>query len=156
MLFRSEEDGTLTVKIVVPFNSDAIAYLPDADLMTVKGLEGIKAEQEQGKVKAELTAGSYVFSYTPTKNYEMRYSIDTPVKQLIAIPETNEILAEFLPQLLQIASGEMGMELPYSIGEAFKNADSFMLMMLFGGADQNTMNALNEKLKTVHVKIRTV
>ena len=148
-----EVDGTLTVKIVIPFNSDAIAYLPDADIKTVKGLEGITARQEKDKVKVELTAGSFEFSYAPTKNYEIQYSIDTPIRELLLAPETREVMAEMVPQLLQASTGGIGMELPYSIGEASKGADPFMAMMLFGGAD---LNALNEKLMTIPVNIRSV
>ncbi len=148
-----EKDGSLTVKLVIPFHSEATAYLPDADLTTVKGLEGLKAVQEKNKVKIELTAGSFVFSYIPTRNYEIKYSIATPIGELLAIPETKEILAEIVPDLLKASTGDMGMELPESIAEALQNKDSFLSGKLFGGADINT---LNERLMAVPVKLRTV
>ncbi len=149
-----ETDGMLTVNIVVPFNAEATAYLPDADLKTVKGIKGLDAVQENERIKVVLEAGSYTFSYAPTQSYEIQYSIDTPLSELITTPETHEILAEFAPQLLrQATAGEVVMELPYSIGDAVKGTDTFFLMMILGDVN---LNELNDKLMKVLVKIRTV
>lgn len=151
--WNREDDGTLTVSIVVPFDTDAGAWLPDADLNTVSGLTGLTAIQDQGKVKVELTAGSYSFNYMPTRSYAMQYSIDTPLRELIDTPETREVMAGFFPRLLESSSaGSLGMELPYSIGDVTRGADSFIARMLFGDAD---LDALNEKLKAVPVKVRS-
>jgi len=148
-----EEDGTLTINIVVPFHAEAVAYLPDADLLAVKGLEGLSASQDKDKVKVELPAGRYTFSYLPSRDYDMKYTIETSLQELLVTPETRKILEDALPLLLQAASGDMGFELPYSIGEAAQNADSFMFGMMFGEAD---LNRLNEKLMAVPVKLRTL
>ena len=150
--WKREDNGTLTVSIVVPFDTGAVAWLPDADLNTVSGLTGLTAVQDQAKVKVDLTAGSYSFNYKPTRSYVMQYSIDTPLRELIDTPETREVMAGYVPRLLEASSaGSLGMELPYSIGDVTRGADSFVARMIFGDAD---LNALDEKLKAVPVKVR--
>ena len=151
--WKREEDGTLTVKVVVPFDSEATAYLPDCDLSSVKGLDGVKAEQAEGKVKVDLVAGSYVFNYVPTKKYDMEYTIESPIRELLSVPETKAILTEMAPRLAASAEGTMGMELPYSIGEVLRAGDPFMLKMMFGLVD---FEVLNERLKAVQVQVRRV
>jgi alpha-L-rhamnosidase len=152
-----EKDGTLTVKAVVPFNSEAVLYLPEAELTSVKELENktdlkhLKAVQEGMKVKLELTAGSYSFSYTPTRSFELQYSIDSPLAELLTVPETRKVISELVPQIITASSGDMGMELPYSISDVLEKNDFFLISRMLGGADLNT---LNEKLKQVPVKIR--
>jgi alpha-L-rhamnosidase len=66
-----EKDGSLLVKVTVPFHSEAELYLPDAETAKVDGLDGLSAEQVGDKVKVSLLAGTYTFNYIPTKNYEM-------------------------------------------------------------------------------------
>lgn len=146
-----EENGTLTIKIVVPFHTDATAYLPDADLNTIKGMEGLTTRQEQSKVIVELTAGSYEFSYQPTRNYELHYSIETSLRELLSYPKTKEVLDELAPQLMKAASGDMGVELPCSIADAANGSDSFMRQMFLGDVD---INELNKRLMEVPVEIR--
>lgn len=93
-----EVDGSLTVKAVIPFHSEAMIYLPNAELGKVKAVEYVSghgavwsqelkvvdeavrlseypaqnrlsAVQEGEKVKIMLQAGSYSFSYQPTGGY---------------------------------------------------------------------------------------
>jgi hypothetical protein len=59
---------------MVPFHSEAELYLPDAEIATVDGINGLSVEQVGDKVKVELETGIYAFRYKPTKNYEMIYS----------------------------------------------------------------------------------
>lgn len=148
-----EEDGTLTVNIVVPFNTNATVLLPDAELKTIAGLENINAVQEKEKVKIELAAGRYTFSYVLTKTYELQYSIESPLRELLLVPETKVVLEEMVPKLMNAATSTHGFELPYSIGDAAKEVDGFMFMMLFGGAD---LKALDERLKRIPVKVRKI
>jgi alpha-L-rhamnosidase len=68
-----EEDGSLLVKVTVPFHSEAELYLPDAETAKVNGLDGLSAEQSGDKVKIILEAGTYTFNYIPTKNYGLIY-----------------------------------------------------------------------------------
>lgn len=149
-----EKDGSLTVKVIVPFNAEADLYLPDAQLQSIKDMEAFKAKQEGNRVKIVLEAGSYTFHYFPTKNYELQYSIESPLKELLAVPETKAVLAESVPQLLEVANRDIGMELPYNIAEIANDPDSFMTKMLLGGPID--FKVLNEKLKAVPVVIRAI
>ena len=150
--WNRETNGTLTITVTVPFDAEATLFLPDADLDSINSIEIYAAEQVGSRVKVELSPGNYEFSYIPTKSYEMKYTIDSPIRELLATPETRTIIAEMMPQMVQAEGGDMGMELPYSIGEVVKGADGFMKMMMLGSVD---LDALNDKLMTVPVKIRT-
>ncbi|MCM8712016.1 glycoside hydrolase family 78 protein [Clostridium sp. SYSU_GA19001] len=149
-----EKDGSLTVKVTVPFNAEAEVYLPDAKLNKINGINALTAKQEGDKVKVTLEAGTYTFNYMPAKNYVLEYSIESPLRELLANPKTKAVLAETVPHLLKVVSGDMGIELPYSIADAANGPDSFMLMMLLGGTTD--LNDLNEKLKAVPVEVRTI
>lgn len=152
-----EKDGTLTVKVVIPFNAEATLYLSDAELSSVRELKNgidiksLKAVQEGTKVKLELASGSYSFSYAPTRSYELKYSIDTPLAELLATPETKAVIAELVPQLIAASTGDMGMGLPYSIADVIEENDFFVMSRLFGGTD---LKELDERLKQIPVKIR--
>ncbi len=148
-----EADETLTIKAVVPFASEAQLYLPDCELSGVKGIENYQAEQAGNKVKVLLDAGTYTFSYKPTKNYMISYSLETPIRELLSVPEIKALMQEMIPQLLRSAEGDMGMELPYSIAEITKGGDPFMVRMLLGDAD---LKAFEEKLMAVPVRIRRI
>ena len=59
------------------------------------------------------------------------------------------------PKLLAAAAGGgLGMELPYSIADLTMGQDAFKANMLLGG--QVDLTELDERLKKVTVKIRTV
>ncbi len=152
--WRIEENGMITINIVVPFDADAIVYLPDANLLTIKGMEGLTARQEREKVLVELTAGNYEFSYQPTKSYELRYTIETSVKELLLQPKTRAILEEMAPQLIRVAAGNTEVELPYSIADAINSYDSFLLHRMFGNADIDAINKrlMEVSLETVDIK----
>lgn len=147
-----EEDGSLTVKVVVPFNAEAEVYLPHAKLEKLAGLEGLLGEQAEDKVKLTLTSGCYTFNYMATKDFVLEYSIKSSIHELFLNLETKAILAETIPQLMRAASGDMGIVLPYSIADAINEGDSFMMNQLLGS--YRDFKALNEKLKAVPVKIR--
>ncbi len=153
--WRREKDGSLIVQVTVPFDSDAELYLPDAETGKVSGLDGLTAKQIGEKVKVSLEAGNYTFRYIPTKDYELKYTIESPLQELLANSETKVILAEMTPKLLAAAAGEgLGMELPYSIADLTMGQDAFKANILLGG--QVDLAELDEGLKMVTVKIRTV
>ena len=52
-----------------------------------------------------------------------KYSLDTPVKDLIATPETNEVLQEVLPELMNGPMGGMVKDLPMSFKQILKFAN---------------------------------
>lgn len=65
--WKWEEKDELTIKLVIPFNTKATVLLTHAEQESVKGLENLHARQEGTEVRVELDAGTYVFSYCPTK-----------------------------------------------------------------------------------------
>jgi len=148
-----EADGTLMVKATVPFDTAADLFLPDAELSAVQGLNGLQASQQGNSVKVELEPGSYRFHYRPTRSYELSYSIETPIRELLAVPETRKVLDELVPHLAGAAEGDMGVELPFSFADAAEAGDDFMLRLFSSGAD---LNVLNERLKAIPVKIRAI
>ena len=145
--WRREENGTLTLSFAVPFDSSATAWLPAADLGAIKGLTGLAASQDGDRVQVELQAGRYTFNYQPTRSFDLRYSLDTPLYELLANPETKAILAEAAPQLLEAHSKGHGFILPFSIGEARRTADSFMTKLMFGTLDYDKLDARLHKVK---------
>ena len=52
-----------------------------------------------------------------------QYNIDTPVKDLIATPETNEVLKEVLPDLMNGPMVGMVKDLPMSFKQILKFAN---------------------------------
>ncbi|MBP1755322.1 MAG: alfa-L-rhamnosidase RamA, partial [Firmicutes bacterium] len=150
-----EKDGSLMIKVTVPFNTEAELYLPDADRTKVEGMEGLTAEQIGEKVKVSLEAGTYSFCYVPKKNYELFYSIETPLKELLANHETKAVLGELTPKLLSMVAGEgLGVELPYCIADIVDGSNDFLANMLFEG--QLDRKTLEERLKAVPVVVRSV
>ena len=130
-------------------------YLLDVETGKVDGLDGLTAEQVGEKVKVSLEAGTYTFHYIPAKDYELKYTIESPLQELLTNPETKVILAEMTPKLLAVAAGEgLGMELPYCIADLTRGQDGFRMNMLLGG--QVDLAKLDERLKEVPVKVRTI
>ncbi len=150
-----EKDGSLTIKVTVPFQSEAELFLPDAEVTKVNGLDGLTVEQIGDKVQVHLETGSYRFHYVPSKCYELKYSIETPLQELLNNQETKAILGEMTPKLIATAEGAgLGMELPYSIVDLLDGKDAFLANMLLGShIDQD---ALNKRLMAIPYQIRTV
>ncbi|HAL74819.1 MAG TPA: alfa-L-rhamnosidase RamA, partial [Clostridiales bacterium] len=149
--WKREDNGTLTVSVTVPFNAEAVLWLPDADLVSLKVPAGLSAEQDSSKVKISLQTGCFSFNYQPTRSYEMAYSIESPLRELLITPETKAVLEQHLAHIIQMANGDMGMELPYSLGEIARAKDSFIAQMVFRGVD---IEALDVDLQKVKPKIR--
>ncbi|MDD3220013.1 MAG: family 78 glycoside hydrolase catalytic domain [Lachnospiraceae bacterium] len=89
----------LSVDVTVPFDSEAVIVLPDADITTiqksVKRQDGILEVTEAGKnVKVKVEAGDYHFTYKPTTPYRKIYSIDSPMDELMKNEKTRKILDE--------------------------------------------------------------
>ncbi|HEY9575595.1 MAG TPA: family 78 glycoside hydrolase catalytic domain, partial [Lachnospiraceae bacterium] len=91
------EDGQLFFSFTVPFDSTAVAILPDTNIHSIQNFltEGCFDVQQDGKnVKISLEPGEYTFSYYPTQAYRKIYSIDTPFEELKSNPKTRKILEE--------------------------------------------------------------
>ncbi len=148
--WKREADGTLTINAVVPFDTEATLYLPDCDVSSIGDGKGFSAIQDGSRVKLCLEAGTYEFNYMPTRSYELEYSLDTPINELLSVPAVKEVLSELAPGLTAFSEGIMGEGLSVSINDILKEKDGFMLQKL----GQVNLAGLNEKLKSVPVKIR--
>lgn len=83
-----DEDGVLTIKATVPFDTEAQLYLPDAEHSRVEGIAGLSREQVGERVRVYLSAGTYTFRYIPSKNYDQPYSIASPIEELMENSQT--------------------------------------------------------------------
>ncbi len=96
--WRIDEAGRLHYDIEVPFNAAAEVYLPDADVNALTGAQGLGFVQDGTGVSATLPAGRYEISYQPTRGYVLgKYSLDTPIAELLENPQTAAILEKMLP-----------------------------------------------------------
>lgn len=145
--WKLKADKSITIAVKVPFDSKAYLYLPDAVLDKVQGLDNLVAAQKTDKVKIELPAGSYQFDYIPEKQYEIKYSIASPIAELLSVPETREILMNELPNVAKGSSGDLVW--PYSLKTI---DDPFLAEILIGDAD---LEEVNQKLLNVPFKIRS-
>ena len=137
-----EPDGHVTITADVPFNTDAVLYLPDADIKDINA-QGCAATQEGTSVKLKAAAGSYTFRYYPKKDYTLRYSHETPLAELLEIPEAKQALYDLLPRLANRGDHP----LPYSIAAM----DPGMQHFVFGTTD---FTKLNERLGKIPVSVR--
>ena len=138
------EDGKLSVNVTVPFDTCATLYLPDANLKDI-AVEGLTAVQVGNDVKIELAAGEYSFSYALLKDYRLKYSHETPLAELLEIPEAKQILYDTFPRVAGHSSS--GHPLPYSIA----SMSPHMQVMAFG---TNDFSELDKKLAEIPVSIR--
>nr|MCR5625796.1 family 78 glycoside hydrolase catalytic domain [Lachnospiraceae bacterium] len=93
------EGDKLKFEFEVPFDSEAVVVLPDADAGEIEkaaaGMDGISGLKQDGSsVCFKALAGTYSFEYKPTTPYRKKYSIFTPYKELLAYEPTRKILDE--------------------------------------------------------------
>jgi alpha-L-rhamnosidase len=144
-----KEDGSLTFSFVVPFNTSAKVFLPDAALETIKVNgdllvnRGLEAKQESKEVLCELTAGTYVFQYLPTKSYILTYSTNSSLKELLNNEETKEIINNNLPEIVNnpIVKNDQFIE------KSLQELINFPLFTLFASSEK--LDELNKKLVNV-------
>ncbi|MBN2220643.1 MAG: family 78 glycoside hydrolase catalytic domain [Vallitaleaceae bacterium] len=130
------EDGSLCIKVKVPFDTRAKIYLRDAKLSEVKGLEQILSSEQFGsEVVIEVESGNYAFCYQPTLSYQKKYSLATPLWEIEKNEATREVLKKYAPHLVESSSDKLGMEFPYSIADVLASGDGFMLGMALRGMD---------------------
>ena len=87
--WRINEDGTLTVRFEVPFGCTAQAVLPGGETV-------------------ELEAGVFEKTYTPEKDYRLKYSMSSRLDEVIGDEEAIAILREDLPPAIGlIESGDV-------------------------------------------------
>jgi len=137
-----EPDGDIVVTVRVPFDAEATVYLPDADAGRLNA-PGYNATQEGSKAKIELLAGRHAFRYRPTKEYALRYSVETPLSELADNPETLAVLTDMFPQFVEMR--DRSPEPVYSIA----TMPPMLLRMAFGEVD---LGLLDERLGKVEYK----
>ena len=83
------EDGTLTVRFEVPFGCTAEAVLPGGETI-------------------ELESGVFEKTWTPEKDYRLKYSMESRLDEVREDPEAIAVLKEDLPQAIGlIESGDV-------------------------------------------------
>lgn len=91
--WKINEDGTLTVRVKVPFGCRAKVILP---------------RDPEGR-KLDLKAGTYHFTYRPTQDFRSIFSWDTRISKAAKVPEAEDILKKYTPALAGICHDpEMG------------------------------------------------
>ncbi|WP_028235105.1 alpha-L-rhamnosidase [Pseudobutyrivibrio sp. MD2005] len=135
--WKIADDGIITLEIQVPFNAKANVTLPrfSREQLNVKGCDA-KVIGDDGR--AVLEAGSYEFSYMPSKDYRSIYGPLTRLSELKNDSEIMAILKEKLPSVFGIImSGDKEMgnhtlaELPY---------------LFFLGVSPDEVNPVNEMI----------
>ena len=84
------KDGTFSLHVEIPFNCEAQVVLP---------------RYSKGDGVMTLTAGSYDFSYMPSKDYRKRYDANTRLLEVAEDAEVMEILREKLPAAFGMIMG---------------------------------------------------
>lgn len=91
---ESDEKHTIKMRITIPFGTTAHVKLPRS-----KGVTIHLNDQEVIGGKFDLTAGTYIINYRPTKDYIERYSAKTPVAKIMKDPYLVEKIDEITPAL---------------------------------------------------------
>ena len=100
-----KDNGNLEFKFRIPFNTEAIIKLPDADIKNIKINNEeirelkIKAIQDKNNVELNLTSGNYIFEYKPKVDYLNKYNEETLIKELFKNKNARETLFKEIPLL---------------------------------------------------------
>lgn len=145
-----QPDGELTFHFQVPFNASALLKLPDALLEDVKVngaplvVSGLSARQDGSGIQVELLAGSWDFSYQPTRSYLRRLSSHSSLDELFGNPQAKEAITQAFPQFARIHPGmlrRMGTSSPRDLAN-----------MPFNPISSEDLDKLDELLKDIPVK----
>lgn len=90
--WRRGDDGYLDMKVTVPFDSEAVIFLPDADLSILLESARYDAVQAGSHVKITLCAGTYTFRYMLNKNYSLVYSINNTINEMYENEKAKKII----------------------------------------------------------------
>lgn len=131
--WKREVDGTMTVRVTVPFDAEAEVYLP-------------YAKEEESRVKVE--AGTHEFTYPLTKDFRNCFSLEYSLKDLKANPEARRALEEIMPSLESIPA-----EFEEK-SESFYELLNGTFRMAMGDTVDGLIVALNQKLGEVEIPVR--
>lgn len=130
------EDGTFALHVEIPFDCTAEVTLPRCDGKNVTGVpEGMTVSTE-GKIT--LDAGTYEFSYMPTKDYRKVYDENTRLSELAGDAEAMDILQKTLPQAYGMIVSQDKENMNLTLGE--------LPFMFFMGFNPQNVGAATEKL----------
>jgi len=144
----------ISLVATIPFNTQARLILPFAQISDIEGIQNFMSAKQVGdSVEVTLVPGSYEFSYTSTKNYDLVYSLSSPLWDLKSNPTSRAILEKYMPHLVSKDNQGLGFELPYTIQEVIDGTDGFMKGMFLRGTD---VQALENELVQVPYGIRAI
>ena len=90
------EDGRLSFRFAVPFDTEAEIILPDADAEAIRSqcaeMNAKDVRQAGGDVALIAGPGAFAFEYVPTTPYRRIYSLDSSWAEIKAKPEALEIV----------------------------------------------------------------
>ena len=111
--WRIEEDG-LYFEFRIPFNATAELILPDTPehgvMVNEKELQetGLEWRKMDSDTVITLHTGYYRIYYAPTKEYIVRFSVQSSLLQMLAHPKSRTVLEKYVPQLVErILFGDM-------------------------------------------------
>ncbi|WP_100407573.1 alpha-L-rhamnosidase [Bacillus solitudinis] len=104
-MWELNDEGQLTFKFVIPFNTSATIELPDAkhENVTINGKslineDEVSSAQVENRVHVELSSGTWEFSYDPEVDYIKYYSTQLALLELLSNEEAKKVLEEKVPQ----------------------------------------------------------
>lgn len=123
--WKINKDGTVSVKVEVPFNCTAKLVLP-----------GVQREEE-------LTAGTYEYNYKPDVDYRTPYSGKSTLARLAKDERTLSILKKYVPALAEMAES-MDAEWCYHTLEELSS-------MLFIGFDPEKLKTAIKEISEIQL-----
>ncbi|WP_190945648.1 alpha-L-rhamnosidase [Paenibacillus sp. UASWS1643] len=143
------EQGKLTFRFVIPFNTSASVVLPFADLNAVTvnsqnlSEKGFSCSQDGENIRLELLCGSYTIEYMPTKSYIKQLTTQTPLVELLSNKAASSIIESSLPPGMKSLNPDT---LSVSIGDA-----SLRELAAYYPMEASVLDQLDEQLKGLPV-----
>ena len=134
--WKIEEDGTFVLSLEIPFDCTAEVILPRCDGKKVSGVPEGALISSDGKIT--LDAGTYEFSYQPTKDFRKVYDENTRLAELSGDKEAMEILQETLPQAYGMIMAQDKENMNLTLGE--------LPFLFFMGFNPENVGKATEKL----------
>lgn len=143
------EEGNLSFKFNIPFNSSATLVLPNAKLEKVKVngnlLKDTKlcSREVNENVVIELNSGVYEFNYIPEVPYVKYYNTEFSYEELVKNKETKDILIKGLPVMLE----------DHMVGKVGNKSLRELSYMPFFSVSSDMLDELDKKLGEIKVVV---
>lgn len=150
--WKRESDGSICIKVTIPFNTEAEVYLPyaEADKISTTSFGHYKFIQNDENVKIHLDAGNHCFMYRLTKDFRNTYTLEYTLKELSENPKTRAALKDCMPTFDMIPA-----EFKEKKESFFEILDT-IFRMASGDAVDDLIAEFNCKLKEIEIPIRQV